>query len=70
MEEELSKTDRGKELMGRSKDRIDEKVAQMGEQAMQEQGETAPEVNECVDGPEECRAVTYTQLTLPTIYSV
>ena len=32
MEEELSKTDRGKEIMGRIKDRIDEKVAQTEEQ--------------------------------------
>jgi hypothetical protein len=55
MEEELSKTDRGKEIMGRAKDRIDEKVAQMGEQAMQEQGEVAPEVTEFVDGREESR---------------
>ena len=53
VEEELSKTDRGKEMMGRAKDRIDEKVAQMGEQTMQEQGEMAPE--ELVDGSEESR---------------
>jgi hypothetical protein len=55
MEEELSKTDRGKEIMGRTKDRMDEKVAQMGEQAMQGQGEIAPKVTEFVDGPEESR---------------
>ena len=55
MEEELSKTDRGKEIMGRTKDRIDEKVAQMGEQVMQGQGEIASEVTEFVDGPEESR---------------
>ena len=30
MEEELSKTNRGKEMIGRAKDRIDEKVAQIG----------------------------------------
>jgi hypothetical protein len=54
-EEELSKTDRGKDNLERAKDRIDEKVAQMGEQAMQEQGEIAPEVTELVDGPEESR---------------
>ena len=47
-EEELSKTDQGKEIMGRTKGRIDEKVAQMGEQAMQRQGEVAPEVTELV----------------------
>ena len=41
--------------MHRAKDRIDEKVAQMGEQAMEEQGEIAPDVTEFVDGPEESR---------------
>ena len=51
MEEELSKTDRGWEIMGRAKDRIDEKVAQMGEQTMPDQGEIAPE------GTEESRGV-------------
>ena len=55
MEEELSKTDRGKESMGRITDRMDEKVAQMGEPAMQGQGEIAPEVVEFVNGPEESR---------------
>ena len=40
-------------MMGRAKDRIGEKVAQMGEQTMQEQGEMALE--ELVDGPEESR---------------
>ena len=54
-EEELSKTDRGKEIMGRTKVRIKEKVAQIGEQAMQGQGEIAPEVTKLVDGPEESR---------------
>ena len=38
MEEKMFKTDRGKEIMGRAKGRIDEKVAQMGEQTMQGQG--------------------------------
>ena len=42
-------------MLDRAKDRIDEKVAQMGEQAMKEQEETAPEVTELVDGPEESR---------------
>ena len=51
MEKELSKTDRAV----RAKDRIDEKVAQMGEQAMQGQEEIDPDVTEFVDGPEECR---------------
>ena len=30
MEEELSKADRGKEFMGRTKDRMDEKIATIG----------------------------------------
>ena len=47
----LSKTD----IAVRAKDRIDKKVAQMGEQVMQEQGEIAPDVTEFVDGPEESR---------------
>ena len=34
MEEELSKTDRRQEIMGHTKDRMDEKVAPMEEQAM------------------------------------
>ena len=51
MEKELSETDRAV----RAKDRIDEKVAQMGEQVMQGQGEITPEVTELVDGPEESR---------------
>ena len=55
MEEELSKTNRGKEMIGHAKDRIDEKVAQMGEQVMQDQEDIAPEVTELVDGPEESR---------------
>ena len=41
MEEELSKTDRGKEIVSRTKDRMDEKVAQMWKQAMQAQVEIA-----------------------------
>ena len=41
MEEELSKSDRGTEIMGLAKDRIDEKVAQMGKQTMQGQGKIA-----------------------------
>jgi hypothetical protein len=55
MEEALSKTDRGKDKLERAKDIIVKKVAQMGEQAMQEQGGIAPEVTEFVDGPEESR---------------
>ena len=55
MEEELSKTDRGKEITGRAKDRIDEKVAQMVEQTMQGREEIAPDVTEFVDGPDESR---------------
>ena len=51
MEKELSKSDRSV----RAKDRIDEKVAQMGEQAMQDQEEIDPDVTEFVDGPEESR---------------
>ena len=39
MEEELSKTDRGKEIMGRAKDRIDE-------ESCTGHGETAPEVKD------------------------
>jgi len=48
MEKELSKSDRAV----RAKDRIDEKVAQMGEQAMQGQEEIDPDATELVDGPE------------------
>ena len=51
MEKELSKSDRAV----RAKDRIDEKVAQMGEQAMQDQEEIDPDATELVDGPEESR---------------
>ena len=41
--------------MNRAKDRIDEKVAQMGEQAMEGQEDIDPNVTELVDGPEESR---------------
>ena len=64
MEEELSKTDPGKEIMEHTKDRMDEKAAKMGEQAMQGQGGNAPEVTEFVYGPEESREDAATLLMM------
>ena len=55
MEEELSKTDRGKEIMGRAKDRMDEKTAEIGEAAMGKGEITVDQTTELVDGPEESR---------------
>ena len=49
IEEELSKTGRGKDKLERANARIDEKVAEMGEQAMQDMGEIAPDITELVD---------------------
>ena len=55
MEEELSKTDRGKEIMGRAKDRMDEKTAEIGEAAMGKGEIPVDEIAELVDEPEESR---------------
>jgi hypothetical protein len=55
MEEELSKTGGGKEIIGRAKDRMDEKTAEIGEAAMGKGEIPEDGITELVDWPEESR---------------
>ena len=59
IEEEMAKSEVGKDKLQRTKDRLDLKTAQMGEGIMMaEEMDVTEETTELVDGPQEARDST------------